>query len=179
MSFLETEQEANQNGPIIHSPNFASSEAISQAGKVLDTADFQPLDYEGEVARYQTSLEGDECSLLGEIEAVLRDVQLAMKPSGEVDIEMYAFKYLPGQGVPQHRDKRRHIASMMVYLGDYQGGGFTYEIEGEKEHLELNSGDALLLLNETSSGEWRNPVHKVQEVEAGQRMVLSGSLVRE
>lgn len=179
MRFPKTEQEANQNGPVIHCPGFASSGATSQARGMLAEADFQPLDYEGEVARYQTCLNGDDCSLLGKIRAVLVDVQQAIEPSGEVDIELYAFKYLPGQGVPQHRDKRRHIASMMVYLGDYRGGGFTYETEGKRKHLPLDSGDALLLINETSSGEWRNPLHKVDEVQAGQRMVLSGSLVRE
>lgn len=179
MRFPTTEQEINKSGPVVHSPGFASSGATAQARGVLAATDFQPLDYEGEVARYQTSLRGDECSLLEKIESVLDDVQQAIKPSGEVDIELYAFKYLPGQGVPQHRDKRRHIASMMVYLGDYQGGGFTYEEEGEQKHIQVDSGDALLLLNETSSGKWRNPLHRVEEVQTGQRMVLSGSLVRE
>jgi hypothetical protein len=179
MRFPKSEQEINQSDPVIHFPSFASSEATSQARGVLTEADFQPLNHEGEVARYQTSLSGDECSLLGKIESVLENVRVAIKPSGKFDVELYAFKYLPGQGVPEHRDKRRHIASMMVYLGDYQGGGFTYEDEGEQKHLQVDSGDALLLLNETSFGEWRNPPHKVEEVQTGQRMVLSGSLVRE
>ena len=163
----------------MHHANFASVDEISRAEAMLDEVNFQPLHHEGEIARYQQSLDNNECVVLRRICYMLETVCEVMEPSGELGIETYAFKYCQGQGVPEHRDKRRHVVSLMVYVGCYEGGEFVYRIKDEKVKLEMDSGDALILLNETSSGKWRNPLHRVKKVRSGERKVLVGSLVRE
>ena len=179
MNFPTTRRAIDREGPVVYHLRFASADEIRRAEAVLDEIDFQPLHHGGDISRYQQSIDNDACDLVQRIREVLDTVRAAIEPSGRLSVETYAFQYLPDQGVPEHRDKRRHVASLMVYIGDYKGGGFTYYKDDEEVKLELNSGDALLLLNETSSGKWRNPLHRVEEVQSGRRSVIVGSLVRE
>jgi len=170
------------DSPVTHFAGAVPSHLISEVEEVLSAETFKPLHHKGEVTRYQKPLNSDKFKLLERVTSVLSEISTALHADESTDTELYAFRYVTGQGVPEHQDKRRHVASLMIYAGDYDGGEFVYETQNgdstEETVVPLQRGDALLLVNESESGAWQNPTHHVREVRRGERFVVAGSLVR-
>lgn len=163
------------NGLFVRRNCFSISDR-DQLTSLLKSIDYEPIYYNKKISRYEADINIKN-------EAVSKIV-VSMKSLAQeigyrnINMEIYAFKYLASNQVPWHRDTKRHKMIAIAYFGEFTGGEYVYQDEnGDIAEININKGDLLISINRTECGKYINPYHKVNEIKSGCRYCLAISII--
>lgn len=164
---------------VIHLKKVFDCTLVSQAKLLIETLNFVPQKENNKIARYESFAVPLDNPCVNSIRDLLFQVKNELGFHKDLSFETYAFKYETGNKIPKHKDRDRHKITAIAYFGDFTGGEYVYWPNGSEEGICIkpNCGDVLISVNETSNGEVLNPVHCVNEIIAGIRFCIVGSLV--
>ena len=165
--------------PVLHIPDFFAPAISSEAEDFFQTLPLEPLIHDGIVARHEAAVAGGETRASTGLAAVIKHVAGRIGYRDSHSIEHCAFAYAPGQSVPEHQDTPRHALVAMGYFGKFEGGRYAYRDPSDQDiQLDLSAGDLLVCVNSLGTGVALRPMHRVDPITSGRRLVLAASYVR-